>query len=304
MSEFDLIQQHFAGHHNGARLGVGDDAALFDIGGTTLAVATDTLVVDVHFPESAPAESTGHRALAVNLSDLASMGATPRWMTLALTLPEYNAEWVAAFSSGLLSLAERYGVGLIGGDTTRGPLTISVTVFGEVDHALQRSGARVGDQIWVGGLPGDAAGGLACWPRRGAADAHVDALISAFLYPQPQVELGQSLTSRANAAIDVSDGLVADLGHICRASSCGAVIHTERLPLSDPLVSTVGRERAEQLALAGGDDYVLLFTAPAEFQFSDCSVIGDIVAGDGVEVRRNGSVINLDSRGYEHFRVS
>ena len=173
-----------------------------------------------------------------------------------------------------------------------------------VDHALQRSGARVGDQIWVGGQPGDAAGGLACWPRRGAADAHVDALISAFLYPQPQVELGQSLASRANAAIDVSDGLVADLGHICRASSCGAVIHTERLPLSDSLVSTVGRERAEQLALAGGDDYVLLFTAPADFQFSDCSVIGDIIAGDGVEVRRNGSVINLDSRGYEHFRVS
>ena len=252
-SEFDLIERHFSRPARHALLGVGDDAALLRTDAAAeLAVATDMLLEGRHFAKGAEPRALGHKALAVNLSDMAAMGATPRWATLALALPHANEDWIAAFADGFYALAERFDVDLIGGDTTRGPLTICVAILGEVPAglALMRSGARPGDDIWVSGELGGAAYAL--------HDAGNAAAASRLHQPEPRVELGEKLRGIAHAAIDVSDGFAQDLGHILERSGVGAVVHYALLPKFP-----CGDARLQQrCVLAGGDDYELLFTAP------------------------------------------
>ena len=252
-SEFEIIQRYFSRPARHALLGVGDDAALLRTDAAAeLAVATDMLLEGRHFAKGAEPRALGHKALAVNLSDMAAMGATPRWATLALALPHANEDWIAAFADGFYALAERFDVDLIGGDTTRGPLTICVAILGEVPAglALMRSGARPDDDIWVSGELGGAAYAL--------HDAGNAAAASRLHQPEPRVELGEKLRGIAHAAIDVSDGFAQDLGHILERSGVGAVVHYALLP-KFPCGDAQLQQRC---VLAGGDDYELLFTAP------------------------------------------
>jgi thiamine-monophosphate kinase len=257
-SEFEIVRRYFDRPAKGAVLGVGDDAALLRPGaGMELAVSTDSLLEGRHFRAGADARKLGHKALAVNLSDMAAMGATPRWATLALALPEADESWLAAFAEGFFALGSRFGVDLVGGDTTRGPLSICVTILGEVPagRALRRSGAAPGDDVWVSGELGGAALGLAK-PEIAAAAKRLDE-------PEPRVALGQRLLGVASAAIDVSDGFAQDLGHILEASGLGAVVEMDSLPCS-PEVKRIKEKKAHhKLILSGGDDYELAFTASA-----------------------------------------
>jgi len=271
-SEFDLIRRHF-GAHAGARagllLGIGDDAALLrPEAGMALAVTTDMLLEGRHFLPGADPRFLGHKALAVNLSDLAAMGATPRWVTLSLALPTADEIWLNGFSAGLRALAARFEVDLVGGDTTRAAegagIGISITAIGEVPeaHALTRGGARPGDQIWVSGELGGAALGLAQVLGQVRLDAPDAARMRARLErPEPRVELGERLRGIASAAIDVSDGFAADLGHILERSGVAAVVHAHALP-RDAVFEHVESTLATRFVLAGGDDYELVFTAP------------------------------------------
>jgi thiamine-monophosphate kinase len=256
-SEFELIRRYFDRPPRRALVGVGDDCALLrPDAGLELAVTTDMLVEGRHFAAGAEPRALGHKALAVNLSDLAAMGAAPRWALLAIALPAADPAWLAAFAAGLFALADRFEVDLVGGDTTRGPLlTIAITAIGEVPAgvALYRAGARAGDDIWVSGELGGAALGLA-HPEIAAAAKRLHE-------PEPRVELGERLRGIAHAAIDVSDGLVGDLGHILERSQVGAVVHYERIPRPDLFQD---RELEKDCVLAGGDDYELVFTAAPE----------------------------------------
>jgi thiamine-monophosphate kinase len=265
LSEFELIRRYFTHRARSAVLGVGDDAALVRVGrGKELAISADMLVSRRHFFPDADPGWLGHKALAVNLSDMAAMGATPRWATLALALPRADAGWVAAFARGFMRLARRHRVDLIGGDTTRGPLAICVQIMGEVPagKALRRDRARAGDDVWVSGTLGDAALALAAargelkFERRDRAllDAKLDA-------PAPRVALGTALRGVARSAIDVSDGLIADLGHICERSGVAAEVWLARVPCSQPMRKVLPRPAALAALLAGGDDYELCFTA-------------------------------------------
>ncbi|WP_072818875.1 thiamine-phosphate kinase [Modicisalibacter ilicicola] len=267
--EFELIARYFArrdeGEATGLVLGPGDDCALLSPSpGHQLAVSVDTSVADVHFPATAPAAVVGHRALAVALSDLAAMGAQARWCTMALAIPAMDEEWIAAFSEGFHALCRQSAVSLVGGDVTRGQLSISVTVHGEVPPgaALRRQGGRAGDLIAVTGSLGGGQGGLKAWQ---AGERDLDhALLQAYLLPRPRLEAGLALRGLANCAIDISDGLLADLGHLCHASGVGAELDVDRLPLTAGLETALGREAAQRAALTGGDDYELLFSLPAE----------------------------------------
>lgn len=321
LGEFDLIARYFtrpvpAGRGDIA-LSVGDDCALLDPSpGEQWAVSTDTLVESVHFLPSVDPAALGHKALAVNLSDLAACGAEPRCFFLALALPKVDEAWLEAFSGGLLALADAHRCVLAGGDTTRSPqgVVITVTVMGRVPRgqALLRSGARPGDDVWVSGMLGDAAFGLAL--RQGGAPVPADAraAVERLERPQPQVALGLALRGVATAAIDVSDGLLGDLGHILERSAVGARVEWNRVPRSDAL-----RRQAEadqrRFALAGGDDYELLFTAPAGRR----SEVERAAGGAGVVVTRIGAVtstgrlelVDADGRAmdtapraFDHFR--
>lgn len=266
-SEFDLIRRFFdRPMHGGARtlLGVGDDAALLRVEpGMALAVSTDMLLAERHFSRDAPPRTLGHKALAVNLSDLAAMGATPRWATLSIALPEADEAWLAEFAEGLFALARRFEVDLVGGDTTRGPLAISVTVLGEVPetYALLRGGARPGDDIWVSGMLGAAGAALAASQERVRLDPDTALIARSRLeMPEPRVALGERLRGLASAAIDVSDGFAADLGHVLERSEVGALVHYELLPR----LRTGDAALDARCALAGGDDYELVFTAGQE----------------------------------------
>lgn len=302
MDEFALIATYFAGD-DGARVGIGDDAAIIDVPpGEQLAIAVDTIVDGRHFPPGTPASAIGHRALAVNLSDLAATGARPRWYTLALTLPTADEAFLHEFSCALRALGRRFGCALIGGDTTRGPLTVTVQAMGLVrGEGLRRAGAQPGDRVYVGRELGDAAAGLAD-VQRGRLQTP---LAQRFLLPEPQVELGQRLLGIANAAIDVSDGLLADLAHVARQSGVGAEVDWHRLPVSTELVEAVGEHRARELALTGGDDYALCFTAPASADVAElagCTEIGRIVDGDAVTVLdERGRAMAQRADGYRHF---
>ncbi|MDO8812045.1 MAG: thiamine-phosphate kinase [Gallionella sp.] len=342
MSEFDLIRRYFTRAAPGALLGVGDDAALLQVSaGNVLAVSTDMLVSGTHFLPDADPFLLGHKTLAVNLSDLAAMGAAPRWAVLAIALPEADEAWLAQFSAGFFALAQQHDVELVGGDTTRGPLNLCVTIFGEVpaQQALRRSGAQVGDEIWVSGCLGDAALALAHLQGRIAlSDAELAACLLALYRPQPRVALGLALRGIASSAIDISDGLLADLGHILEASQLGAEIRFDALPVSDVLRSySVGARHAcesrpggaptvqssnlaslkwaliQHCVLSGGDDYELCFTVPAvrhaEVERLSAQLdlplarIGKIVERRGCIVHdAAGNPINVEVRGYDHFR--
>ena len=317
MSEFDLIARYFTRATPGALLGVGDDAALLQVSaGNVLAVSSDMLVSGTHFFADADPFLLGHKTLAVNLSDLAAMGATPRWATLAISLPKANEAWLERFSAGFFALAEQHGVELIGGDTTRGPLNLCVTIFGEVpaQQALRRSGAQVGDEIWVSGSLGDAALALAHLKRRFVlSDEELAACVPALHQPQPRIALGLALRGIASSAIDISDGLLADLGHILDASQLGARLAFAALPVSSAVRSHLDQPLATRCVLAGGDDYELCFTVPAarHAEVSDIAArlglpltcIGEVVAAPGCIVHdAAGNPLSTETCGYDHFR--
>jgi thiamine-monophosphate kinase len=315
--EFDIVARikAHAAHSMGIRadvvLGIGDDAALLQLpAGRLLVVATDTLNEGVHFPiETAPAD-IGWKALAVNLSDLAAMGATPAWCTLSLSLHEAQPAWVEAFLDGFLALAALHGVALVGGDTTRGPLSISVTAHGHVEpgRALQRSGACAGDDLWISGTLGDAAAALSQWRAGGAAEPALRARLDR---PMPRVEAGRALADIAHACIDVSDGLLADVAHLCTASGVGAQLDIDDLPASPTLKSMFTVETRRVLQTSGGDDYELCFTAGPAQREAIAQVgaaigiamtrIGTIVAGRDVVARVGDVSWQPPRRGFDHF---
>jgi thiamine-monophosphate kinase len=318
--EFALIDRYFARPTPSAVLGPGDDCALVQPSpGMQLAVTTDMLVAGTHFfPDTNP-RNLGWKALAVNLSDLAAMGAKPRWVTLAGALPAVDEAWIAQFAEGFFACAAEFGVDVVGGDTTRGPLNVCITAMGEVvpGQALRRDGAKAGDQIWVSGRPGLASLGLAQlqgkiqlpepWPRL---------CVGALEKPRPRVALGQALVGIARAAIDVSDGLLADLGHIAERSGCAAevkLVQLPHLPKGDSYNAEL-RAMALDCQLAGGDDYELVFTAPAEQHLAIGKIaaelelqlwcIGEMVAGPAGSVSvldPDDKPVEFDHRGFDHF---
>lgn len=316
IGEFDIIARYFArpASDPDVVLGVGDDAAVLKADGH-VAVTVDTLVAGVHFPDGMAPHLLGFRLLAVNLSDLAAMGARPRWCTLALTLPGADELWLDGFSRGLFELAERYGVSLVGGNLSRGPLTLTLQLMGSVEpeHVLTRGGGHVGDDIYVTGTLGDSSAGIALILERSDAPqgSAAAALKERFYRPLPRVGAGLKLGRLATAAIDVSDGLLADLEHICKASGCGAAIDVERVPLSAELLSLFPPQEALAHALGGGDDYELCFTAPPsraeeieaalEAAATPVRRIGQLVAGQAVVCRRDGEPYAPPVRGYRHF---
>ena len=313
--EFRLIDRVFSPATDHTLLAGGDDAALLvPTPGTQLAISTDMLVEGVHFLSGTDAEALGHKVLAVNLSDLAAMGARPRWAFLALSLPELDELWCERFMAGFLTLAGRFGVDLAGGDTTRGPRNLCVTVVGECvpGAAMRRDGARAGDDIHVSGVVGEAAAGLQSKRHLLAAHASdVEHCRRRLDRPEPRVGLGRALAGVAHASIDVSDGLVADLGHICSRSGLGATIEWARLPHSSALTALSASERMAAV-LSGGDDYELIFTSPVTVReqvariAADCGVpltrIGRMGVGSGVSVLdHDGRALALDRGGFDHF---
>ena len=312
----DRIRERTAQQREDVRLGIGDDAALLAVpAGQELAVAIDTMVEGVHFPAGTAPADIGWKALAVNLSDLAAMGATPAWALLALTLPRPDAAFVDGFAEGFAQLAGQYRLALVGGDTTRGALTLSVAVHGFVPpgQALTRAGAQVGDAVLVTGTLGDAAAGLRCLPSRMDVQATArDFLVNRLNRPTPRVAAGLALRGRASACIDVSDGLLADLGHLCTASGVGAEIDAALLPCSPALLGAFDEAAVRDFALTGGDDYELCFTVPAarmdevrdDLAKLGCGAtrIGHIVAGEGVRVRgADGAWLEPARSGWDHF---
>lgn len=305
MGEFELIKRYFSGLDHGPNtlIGLGDDAAVLQIPPDhTLVVSVDTSVMGTHFLESTFAEAIAYRSVASALSDLAAMGSTPVGMTLAITLPEADDWWLRTFSEGLCRASSDFKCPLIGGDTTRGPLTISVTVHGvlPVGKALTRAGARAGDDIYVSGTLGDAAGGLKVELNQCESDDFdlTEALHDAWLSPTPRLELGQTLLPLATSCIDISDGLLADLGHIVKASQVGAELNLTDIPLSPELVAVFGQEAALAMALKGGEDYQLCFTLPAGTPAPEgCRRIGKIIEGTGIAAQ-NGP---LTLEGWTHF---
>jgi thiamine-monophosphate kinase len=316
-TEFEVIARYFTHgfpNRSDVILGVGDDAALCTVPvGKQLAISVDTLVGDVHFPLTTPPEDVGYKALAVNLSDMAAMGATPAWVTLALTCPEINTHWLNGFTRGFLELAKRAHVSLIGGDMTKGALTITVQVMGfvPVGKALQRNGAQVNDGIYVTGTLGDAGLGLASVLKRMTLPSWVKQVVEFRLHrPTPRLQEGQTLRGIAHSAIDISDGLLADLGHILDASGVGALIELEALPLSQALQQQLALEQAWQFALTAGDDYELCFTVPPEkeAQLPDLlpagmfKRIGRIEQAQGIRcVDATGQLFEVELTGYQHF---
>jgi thiamine-monophosphate kinase len=326
LSEFEIIRRNFAARSGGrddVLVGIGDDGAVMRCPSSCdLVTAVDTLVAGVHFPADTRPEDIGYKALAVNLSDVAAMGAQPVWSTLALTLPHSDESWLSAFAQGFFELAGQYGIQLIGGDTTRGPLTVTVQVHGFVDagQAVLRSGAHPGDIVYVTGSLGDA--GLALRALQQGLDLpppHREYLFSCLHRPMPRSSEGQALRGIASAMIDVSDGLAADLGHILEASGVGATLSVEEIPLSPSFsavaaLSTFALDEADQwdLALCAGDDYELCFTVPAQqrSQLEDlctrfscgCRAIGVIEQSPGLRLKRaDGVSLNLQGSGYDHF---
>lgn len=315
-SEFNLVTRYFTRPTPGAVAGVGDDCALLaPAPGMQLAVSSDMLLEGRHFsPQDSPA-GIGHKSLAVNLSDLAAMGATPRWATLSIALPGIDETWLQAFSRGFFRMADAHGIELVGGDTTRGALTIAITVIGEVlpGQALRRDGARPGDEVWVSGQLGSAA--LALAYRQGRLFMEqIDAakVLPALYLPQPRVSLGIALRGIAHSAIDVSDGLLADLGHILRASHVGAVLEFARVPVAAVTQSYLENPVARECVLAGGDDYELCFTAPLDQHDAVLAAgvqagvavtrVGRITPLAGLQVLdAQGGAMTIDKTGYDHF---
>lgn len=320
MGEFELIRRYFSSLTQstmGVALGIGDDAAIVDVAADEqLVVTVDTSNADVHFPADADAFSIGYRALAVNLSDLAAMGATPRWFTLSLTLPSIDEKWLAQFATGLAQLANEHDVALIGGDTTRGPMALSIQAMGTVPsgQALKRSGAQAGDLVLVSGSIGDAAAGLACYLKPDQSSCSRDDrefLLARYLRPTPRVALGYALRGIATSCVDISDGLLADAGHVARGSGVAICLASDSLPASAALQTLPVAQRLHY-QLAGGDDYELFFTAPPARRTDiealaaglnlSVSCIGNVGTGSGVTcVDATGATVAMDRAGFEHF---
>ena len=324
LNERTLIERFFqdcGAHRKDVVIGVGDDAALLESPpGMLLVAKTDTLVSGVHFMPHFPAQSIGHRALAVNLSDIAAMGARPAWALLALTLATVDEPWLEAFARGFGALARKHDVALVGGDTTSGPLCITVQVLGHVARppAMLRSTGRPGDVVFVSGTPGDAGGGLAlelgkldAASRAGTSEDAMAYLRQRFHFPTPRIELGMKLRDYARACIDISDGLLGDAGKLARASGCGVSLAWEQLPVSPQLVAVAGETRARELSFTGGDDYELCFAVAPENvgrmtrelppELWDYRVIGVLSEAPGAVVTRGGTVMDFSHSGYDHF---
>ena len=319
ISEFDLIQRFFADQASfpvtraDIKLGIGDDAAIIaPTPGMDLVVTVDTLVAGVHFDPALAADKVARLSLAANLSDLAAMGAQPAWFTLALTLPASDPAWLEAFARGLRDTAQQYQIALIGGDTTKGPLTVTIQAHGYVpaDTALRRDGAQVGDTICVSGDLGGPRGGLELWRLRQADADHP--LLRSWHNPEPRLALGRRLLGVASAALDISDGLAADLGHILERSGKGALVELASLPLHPALSESFPVARAREYALCGGDDYELCFTVPAgqvavlDSVAASAGVtitpIGEITTGGGLQVHDEaGALVTFAGAGYQHF---
>ncbi|MBT8149590.1 MAG: thiamine-phosphate kinase [Gammaproteobacteria bacterium] len=323
-SEFDIIARYFsfaAAGSGGVVLGVGDDAALLQAGSEQVMVATDTLVAGMHFPAAASPERIASRALAVNLSDFAAMGAIPRWLCLALTLPDNDENWLQAFASALANGCAQYNVALVGGDTTRGPLTISLTVLGQLPaHALsclRRDAAKPGDDVWVSGALGAGAAALSLLEPAAAKSAawrptaaQAQQLEQHFYAPEPRLALGQALVGCAHAAIDISDGLLADAGHIAAASDVQLVLRGDDLPIHEALATLENKQQLQPWVLAGGDDYELLFTAARDQRSKieaiseqlgiRCSLVGSAQAGSGV-ILQGANWTMPAATGFQHF---
>ena len=315
--EFEIIQRYFASlsdQPDYVIAGPGDDCAIVDVpAGVELCVSTDTLIAGVHFLSDAIPEVIAHRSLCANLSDLAAMGAIPYGFTLALTLPSEDEQWLSAYSAHLRDLGRTYAIPLIGGNLARGSLSLTITVMGTTPkgQALRRSGASVGDDIYVSGTLGDAAGGL----RQLQQDPRAaSALVDRYHYPTPRLDVGEALLGVASAAIDVSDGLMADLGHLCGSSQVAGEVKVDAVPLSAALLELFPNE-ARAFALGEGDDYELCFTAPASLR----DAIAHIAASTGVGITRIGAVtigagvrllddagcaITVAKAGYQHFHES
>ncbi|MBM4200253.1 MAG: thiamine-phosphate kinase [Gammaproteobacteria bacterium] len=316
--EFDLIRRYFTGHtayHPQTVLGVGDDCAVLKPqGDSLLAVTADTLVGGVHFFLDMDPQNLGYKSLAVNLSDLAAMGAVPAWITLCLTLPTIDHAWLEGFASGLTELALEHGVELIGGDTTRGPMAVTVQALGQLPASggLTRSGARVGDLVFVTGRLGSA--GLGLKVLQGAWDPGDEEPVRRLLRPEARVAAGQGLLGLASACIDVSDGLAADLGHVLCGSGVGATLEWERLPLSDAVRHYVEQTNDWSLPLVAGEDYELCFTAPEHRRAAlesaldaigcTCTLIGHIEREEGLRLNRDGWCGPFVVRGYDHFATA
>ncbi len=311
MHEFNLIQKYFTWEHPPADIAtpVGDDAAVLDIPASKqLVTSIDTLISGVHFPENTSPLSIGHKALAVNLSDLAAMGATPKWFTLALTIPEIDEAWLSGFSKGLKTLAQQHNCFLIGGDTTRGPLSISIQVMGLVDRgkALLRKGAKQGDKIYVTGTLGDAAAGL----RNIQGSLKLSPKVSEYCQmrlntPTPRLIESEIIASFATSCIDISDGLLQDLSHVLEASQAGSVLTLSELPFS-PALKGLDNKLAIDLALKGGDDYELLFTIPAKNEPQFLNEMNGKATCIGVITEETLNIQDetgkpLTSSGYNHF---
>lgn len=312
MDEFALIDQFFAGRgvqRDDVRLGIGDDAAVTcSAAGFELVIATDTICEGTHFLPATPPHALGHRCLAVNLSDLAAMGAEPLWCTLALSLPAAEPDWVGQFADGFFALAERFGIALIGGDTVRGPLAMTVTVHGRVKAgaAIRRDGAQISDVIYVTGCPGQAAAGLRELRAADAVATTSSLAVQRFLYPEPRVSEGLTLSGLATAMIDVSDGLMVDVSRLLVASGRGA-----RLDLVDLPLDLVGTSDALELALHGGDDYELCFCIPPDRTAKiehlvagwrcPATQIGRVQAAGEIEWLIGGQACNTVTTPFKHF---
>lgn len=309
LTEFNLIKQFFTRPAQGksTRLSVGDDCALLSIpDGYELAITTDTMVENVHFFPDVLPEQLGYKLLAVNLSDLASMGAEPIAITLALTMPKVDADWLQAFANGLFALADKYQLDLIGGDTTSGPLTLSIQAMGLVpnNQALKRSAAKVGDLIYVTGSIGDA--GLGLKIKQGYKDLDIQQALQRFNMPEPRIKEGLALRSLANACIDISDGLAADLGHILNKSALGARLDYAQIPMSEAVTNYIQKTGDWQLPLIAGDDYELCFTINAENVSRlniSCTCIGIIEEEPGLRIMKHGETSIFNKSGFEHFNT-
>lgn len=318
MKEFELIKQFFSEQEvkrKDVLLGIGDDCAVItSTENQNIVVTTDTLVSGVHFPVDTPAKAIGHKAVAVNLSDIAAMGAKPSWISLAITLPEVDDQWLQEFSSGVFELCEYYNVQLIGGDTTQGPLSITITAQGLTPEGkyLSRSGAKAGDWLYVTGELGDAALALKHIKEGVLTEPEIIAQVQDKLdYPKPRVLAGQILREYASSAIDISDGLLSDLGHICQASNVGANVVLDAVPLSEAMKKSQLFDDCIELALNGGDDYELLFTVNEDNKVgletalshtgTTITCIGQINASQTISTTIDNKVVPIKGAGFQHF---
>ncbi len=315
MQEFEVIQQFFTKPTSNTLLGVGDDAALVQVStGHQLAVSADMSVAGTHFFADAAPYNVGWKSLAVNVSDMAAMGALPKWVTLSISLPNIDQAWLSEFSRGFFACANAFQVDLIGGDTTRGPLNIAVQIMGEIPagQALKRAGAQAGDDVWVSGRLGSAALGLAHLQGKSLLSGEVlDVCLQALHQPQPRVILGLALRGVAHSCIDISDGLLADLGHVLKASNLGARLDLQAIPCLQAFTMRKQETQIQQAVLAGGDDYELCFTAPASARTEiealagslnlQLSRIGVTTSETGLQVTDGDKLIQTHQQGYNHF---